>query len=417
MVFGQAQVLDLGGPVQASDISNDGLAVGDIGGAGYFLWSEEASGSIIGMAGENGVSCPANISADGKLISMALPNPENQDIEEAVLYNVDTESLKFLGNLGMVSSNDTSSAWGMSSNGKNIVGFSWTGSSRGEAVLWKDGTAIQALGNTSTSRSSRADAVNEDGTVIAGYQDTDKGERLGVIWKNGELQFLKDNDDNTLGGAVAISADGKTVAGTNDATGKGYVWNETDGTTLISADDPYAVILMTALSDDGKIAVGLSYDPMGDILEGRGFIWTKEKGKRFLDEYMTELGFDTKGITFSVASAISPNGKYVGGIGLAMNDFGVTGFLIQLPDHVLGSQEVAPKGTLTVYPNPVKETIHFRSTEAILSAEIYNMAGQLVTSVAKVADNKINAQSLAKGMYIVKVQTAAGIQTVKILKD
>lgn len=238
MVFGQAQVLDLGGPVQVSDISNDGLAVGDIGGAGYFLWSEEASGSIIGMAGENGVSCPANISADGKLISMALPNPENQDIEEAVLYNVDTESLKFLGNLGLVSSNDTSSAWGMSSNGKNIVGFSWTGSSRGEAVLWKDGTAIQALGNTSTSRSSRTDAVNEDGTVIAGYQDTDKGERLGVIWKNGELQFLKDNDDNTLGGAVAISADGKTVAGPNDATGKGYVWNETDGTTLISADDP-----------------------------------------------------------------------------------------------------------------------------------------------------------------------------------
>ncbi len=174
---------------------------------------------------------------------------------------------------------------------------------------------------------------------------------------------------------------------------------------------------MTALPDDGKIAVGLSYDPMRDILEGRGFIWTKEKGKRFLDEYVTELGFDTKGITLSVASAISPNGKYVGGIGLAMKAFGVTGFLIQLPDHVLGSQEVAPKGTLTVYPNPVKETINFRSTEAVLSAEIYNMAGQLVTSVAKVADNKINAQSLAKEMYIVKVQTAAGTQTVKILKD
>lgn len=103
MVFGQAQVLDLGGPVQVSDISNDGLAVGDIGGAGYFLWSEVASGSIIGMAGENGVSGPANISADGKLISMALPNPENQDIEEAVLYNVETESLKFLGNLGVLS--------------------------------------------------------------------------------------------------------------------------------------------------------------------------------------------------------------------------------------------------------------------------------------------------------------------------
>ncbi|MCX3295933.1 T9SS type A sorting domain-containing protein [Chryseobacterium salipaludis] len=61
--------------------------------------------------------------------------------------------------------------------------------------------------------------------------------------------------------------------------------------------------------------------------------------------------------------------------------------------------------------------MHFRSTEAVLSAEIYNMAGQLVTSVAKVADNKINAQSLAKEMYIVKVQTAAGTQTVKFLKD
>lgn len=417
VVFSNAQVSDLGGPAQVSDISNTGVAVGNVAGAAFFMWSESDSGAIIGESGENGVSGSANISADGKKISMALPNPSNDDIEEAVLYNADTGSLTFLGHLGTVSSNDTSSAWGMSSNGKNIVGFSWTSTAQGEAVLWKDGGAIQALGNTSASRSSRADAVSADGSVIAGYQDTNSGMRQGAVWKNGELQYLKDNSGNALGGAVAISADGIVVAGNTNTTGKAYIWHETEGTIILSADDAYSIVELTGLSDDGKTAVGFSYDPMGDIMEGKGFIWTKEQGKKYLDAYVTELGFDNKGITFSVASAISPNGKFVGGIGLAQNDFGVAGFVIELPESALGSQEMAPKQSLSVYPNPVKETLHLRSTHPVISAEVYNLAGQRILSVTKVNDNKFSAASLVKGMYLLKVQTSAGVQTVKIIKE
>lgn len=167
LALSKAQVSDLGSYVQVSDISNTGVAVGNVYGSAFFMWSEANSGTIIGEGGETGVSGNANISADGSVISMSVPNPSNADQEEAVLYNVATQELSFLGHLGASSSGGTSSAWGMSSNGKNIVGLAWTTSARAEGVYWKDGEPIVGLGTTVPTRSSRADAVSADGSVLS----------------------------------------------------------------------------------------------------------------------------------------------------------------------------------------------------------------------------------------------------------
>ena len=323
-----AQVSDLGSYVQVTDVSNNGIAVGNVSGMAFFKWSEANSGTIIALAGENGVSGNANISADGSVISMALPNPSNGDKEEAALYNVANESFKFLGYLGVVSDNDTSSAWGMSSDGKNIVGFAWNTSSKGEAVYWKEGNPIKALGSTVAIRSSRGNDVNADGSVIAGWQDSSNGLRQGVIWRNGVQELLKDNDGNVLGEAIAISADGKTICGRTISSGLGYIWNETEGTTFVTSDNPDFITEMTTLSDDGKVALGISFDPMQGILLGEGFIWTKEGGKVNMNEYVTSLGYDNLGITFSVPTGISPDGKYIGGIGANFDEGDAKGFLI-----------------------------------------------------------------------------------------
>ncbi|WP_027377711.1 T9SS type A sorting domain-containing protein [Kaistella palustris] len=412
-----AQVTDLGSYVQVTDISNNGIAVGNVYGSSFFMWSEADSGLIIAESGENGVSGNSNITADGTVISLSLPNPANADKEEAALYTVATQEFNFLGYLGVSSGSDTSSAWGMSSNGKNIVGFAWNTPSKGEAVFWKDGAPIVGLGSTVATRSSRADAVSADGSVVAGWQDASNGVRQGAIWRNGVQELLKDNDGNILGAASAISADGKTVIGIKNTTGEGYIWNETEGTVFLSSDNPDYITSMSVISDDGKTALGLSFDPTQSILLGRGFIWTKEGGKVDLNDYIAGLGFDDLDIVFSVPTAISADGKYIGGLGANFTEGDAKGFFIKLPDGNLSSHNVAANAKMSIYPNPVKDIVSINTTEKIQSAAVYNMVGQIVDSAPAVVNGKIDLSKLDKGLYILKVKTDRSLQTVKFIKE
>lgn len=417
LALSKAQVSDLGSYVQVSDISNTGVAVGNVYGSAFFMWSEANSGTIIGEGGETGVSGNANISSDGSVISMSVPNPSNADQEEAVLYNVATQELSFLGHLGASSSGGTSSAWGMSSDGKNIVGLAWTTSARAEGVYWKDGEPIVGLGTTVPTRSSRADAVSADGSVIVGWQDAINGVRQGAIWRNGVQELLKDNDGNILGAATAVSADGKTVVGIKNTTGEGYIWNETDGTVFVSSNNPDYITSMSVLSDDGKTALGLSFDPTQSILMAEGFIWTKEGGKVNLNDYVASLGFDDLGIVFAVPTGISPDGKYLGGIGANFAEGDAKGFLIKLPAEDLATNDTALSAKMSIYPNPVVDIVTIKTADKIESAEVYSAAGQMVFSSKKVANNQIDLSALTKGFYILKVKTDKGLQTTKLIKN
>lgn len=417
LALANAQVSKLGPYVQVNDVSNTGVAVGNLAGVAFFMWTEENEGTIIGEAGEYGVSVNCNITADGSVISMALPNPANEDKEEAVLYTVADESLNFLGHLGASSGADTSSAWGMSSNGENVVGFAWNSPARGEAVIWKNGGPIVGLGSTVATRSSRADAVSADGSVVVGWQDSDIGFRQGAVWRNGVQELLKDDEGNILGEASAVSADGKTICG-SDYSGRGYIWNETEGTIYLSSDNPDFMTIMSVLSDDGKTALGLSFDPMdGGILLGEGFIWTKEGGKVNLNDYVDSLGFDDLDIVFSVPTGISPDGKYIGGIGPNFVENEAQGFLIKLPGANMASNEVAKSAPMSVYPNPVKDIITIKTSDQVESAGVYSATGQLVFSAKNIVNKQIDLSSLAKGVYVLQVKTDKGVQSTKLIKD
>lgn len=68
------------------------------------------------------------------------------------------------------------------------------------------------------------------------WQDADMGFRQGEMWRNRVQEFLKDNDGNILGEAMAISGDGKTICEISNYTGLGYIWNQTEGTTYVTSD-------------------------------------------------------------------------------------------------------------------------------------------------------------------------------------
>lgn len=77
----------------------------------------------------------------------------------------------------------------------------------------------------------------------------------------------------------------------------------------------------------------------------------------------------------------------------------------------LGADEFSKNG-FSLYPNPAKETVFVKSTTDIMAAkiELFDMSGKLLLSknVDTMPEHSIPVSGLAKGMYVVSVETAEG---------
>ncbi|WP_294264046.1 T9SS type A sorting domain-containing protein [uncultured Chryseobacterium sp.] len=84
---------------------------------------------------------------------------------------------------------------------------------------------------------------------------------------------------------------------------------------------------------------------------------------------------------------------------------------------VLATQDVAAKTKLNYYPNPVVDFINISNDTKIRNVEVYGAAGQ------RLADENINAEkgsvdmrALPSGMYVLKVNTEKGSESIKVMK-
>ncbi|GGE44190.1 hypothetical protein GCM10010832_25270 [Psychroflexus planctonicus] len=72
----------------------------------------------------------------------------------------------------------------------------------------------------------------------------------------------------------------------------------------------------------------------------------------------------------------------------------------------------------TFYPNPAKDLLHMESQQnKIDQIVIYNLNGKQVLNSTYNENQPIDVSNLAKGMYLVKVQTENGSLTKKLIKD
>lgn len=78
-----------------------------------------------------------------------------------------------------------------------------------------------------------------------------------------------------------------------------------------------------------------------------------------------------------------------------------------------GVNKVATDAQVSVYPNPVASTLYVKGAESA-QISIYNAAGSLVMS----ADDaqQVNVDSLAAGVYVVRLATANGVTVTRIVK-
>ncbi|MBM6499365.1 fibronectin type III domain-containing protein [Flavobacterium macrobrachii] len=105
------------------------------------------------------------------------------------------------------------------------------------------------------------------------------------------------------------------------------------------------------------------------------------------------------------------------GNGSFTDDFLIFGPLA-CPQSTLSNDDVVLKKSVKVYPNPVSNLLTITSEEILSEVVIYNMLGQIMMTKT-IQDNQgsIDVANLKSGSYFVKMQSASGSQTVKIIKQ
>lgn len=84
---------------------------------------------------------------------------------------------------------------------------------------------------------------------------------------------------------------------------------------------------------------------------------------------------------------------------------------------VLAVNEAAKKNTVSAYPNPVTDFLYINNDTRIKDVEVYNVSGQRVLSETINAEKgSVDMRRVTAGVYILKINTEKGSQSLKIIK-
>ncbi|GAA5090247.1 S8 family serine peptidase [Chryseobacterium ginsengisoli] len=84
-------------------------------------------------------------------------------------------------------------------------------------------------------------------------------------------------------------------------------------------------------------------------------------------------------------------------------------------NNVLSTSELVKKNNIAIFPNPVKNILNIASESEVLSLEIYDNLGRLITKVNN--QKSIKVEDFAKGVYYLKIQTKGKIYYEKFIKE
>lgn len=231
-----------------------------------------------------------------------------------------------------------SEAYGVSNNGRVIVGNSASGAAGPglrEAFRWTPDEGMVGLGflgGAENRKLSGANDVSADGSVIIGYTSIgDSNASTAFRWTEATgmvpLTDLPGGHDSP--GASDLSADGRWIAGAGggenfDGTFRteAVLWHP-DGTPeglgiLDRGMDIIGRSSANSISDDGSIVIGTAFS-----FEFREelFIWTRSDGMRPLEEFLlTDHGIDVDAMGWNLNYAmISGDGTTLAGAGTSIN--------------------------------------------------------------------------------------------------
>ena len=84
----------------------------------------------------------------------------------------------------------------------------------------------------------------------------------------------------------------------------------------------------------------------------------------------------------------------------------------------LNTPDFPMDATISVYPNPVKDTVTITSQFAVKSVELYDVQGRLLqTQLTKETRAVLDMSTQIKGVYFIKIITEKGIKVEKVVKE
>jgi probable HAF family extracellular repeat protein len=244
-------------------------------------------------------------------------------------------ALEGLGALIDSDKNLLSAAFGVSADGKTLIGYSRSNNGAPdtlEAVRWVDGQ-IEGLGDLDGgAAASVARGVSNDGAVIVGDGSGPNGSEA-FVWRDGAMTGLGDLEGGAFASqAFDVSADGSVIVGSGETAEGTEAFRWEAGQMVALGDLPGSDTFARAngVSADGNVIVGGGYSENDEF---EAFLWMPETGMVNLREYLaSELGLDDalEGWILFEATDISDDGLAIVGSGLSPS-FVLEGWIVRLP--------------------------------------------------------------------------------------
>ena len=307
-----------------------GVAKNTAGQERAFRWTESDEMQDLGTLPGYTSSEASGISADGKIVVGTAKNVLDQ--RRAFRWT----AAEGMQDLGRLYGYEYSAATAISADGLVVVGVA-SREGQARAFRWTVGSGMQDIGALPGGKISRALGVSADGRIVVGAAKNRSGRFRAFRWieagrmqdlgtlpdpqprataprPRGLLWRIPRRQEMEASEATAVSADGKVVVGNasklGGIIGRAFRWTEKgkmQDLGLLGNDSTFAL----AVSADGAIVVGKAVR----ITDGhqRAFRWTAENGMENLNITYASLLKD--GSRLEVARAISPDGRYIVGVG------------------------------------------------------------------------------------------------------
>lgn len=294
--------------------------IGDLPGGAFESSASAVSdtGIVVGFGTDGALSQQAVLwTAAAGLVPLPVDAIAGIDVSaegSTVLLRGVVEDFVWTPTGGVVGLGDLQLARALSADGTTVVGRRDRLDlvpARSEAFRWTLAGGVEGLGFLPHSNpSSQAYAVSADGEVAIGDATNQVG-APGFLWTAGSIAPLEPIvGQGQPRFARAMSSDGTTVAGLASATI--FVWSETDGYTYLADFDTSHGKWPRDLDAGGSVLVGgsVSHD------HPTAFHWTAADGMRPLGDVLADdYGLDVDGWILTDALGISPNGRYIVGVG------------------------------------------------------------------------------------------------------
>ena len=370
-----------------SAISRDGhIATGSYVGAGTYagswIWRQGAGGTSLPLIAAGGMN------SWGQPIGGSADNGSGKQVAALVYSDVASNGPVLIGPYPGSSDVDNfySQVYGVSDDG-TVVGLAYDPSGNPIAFRWTAADGMTRLPVNRPQTFSRANGISGSGSTIFGWNDRADGYRSGVIWIDGtpvephNFGMYGDSFGSPPGEPLGSSFDGSVVVGQGywdlDLHSEAWRWTlATDaqpiGLLIPQAGSRYAGMLSRykfpageratthsvapsgffqfiasfadAVSADGNIVVGTT-GIQPDQMDA--FVWTPSTGMVFLADYAAAHGVTIPaGFLLYGATAISADGKVIGGTGVDPTGTYVVPWVMDLHDDVARDVIVTAQGAI-----------------------------------------------------------------------